>query len=251
MRYAYLVAIVLAVLVVFPTVSAACDVSDSFNYSYTNTGDRTDRVTFVLLNKTSADMDVVFEPSVLIVIPDETKTFTVHASASDSLEGIQSAGFAIRAGNDIVAQATALFDLSCVDGEGNGSEPEADRSTNFAIAVLGYSLLVLIVCLLILWGVVALLDSRDEPRERRVRENRSVGSDSERRAPINVDAMIRAEREHEDHTPWWLWLLIVLVVLIIVGAFIYLLVSGADVTGFNYGAGINITNLTNATNASA
>lgn len=104
MKHAFL-AILLIILI--PSVAAECDLFERFEYSYTNNDEITHRVTFVLLNKSSEDMRVVFEPSTLIVLPGESGTFAATARSDEPLEGIQSAGFAIRRGVDVVARANA------------------------------------------------------------------------------------------------------------------------------------------------
>jgi len=230
------------ILVLIPSVlSAECDAFDAFNYSYTNNDDVAHRVTFVLMNKSTDDMLVIFEPRVLNVLPGEQETFSATARSDGSIEGVQSALFAIRKGTDIVAYATAYFELSC---------PQEEPERPIWRDVLFYTSIVLIAIILILSLVLWLL-SRDprEPREQKTIPE-SVGRDTplrEARAPINVDAMIRAERERSEGTPWWLWVLVALVALLVIGAFLYLVFSGANVEGFNYGAGINVTNLANLT----
>lgn len=229
MKHAFL-AILLIILI--PSVAAAeCELFERFEYSYTNNDEITHRVTFVLLNKSSEDMRVIFEPSTLIVLPGESGTFAATARSDEPLEGIQSAGFAIRRGVDVVAYATAYFDLSCPE------EPVVERP--LWRDVLFYAAIVLIVIILILALVLWLLERRtpSAPSQKTLPE--SV-SERTARAPINVDAMIRAERE-EKASFWWLWVLAAIIILVVIGVFIYLAVSGAGVEGFNFGSMVNVT----------
>lgn len=106
--------------------------------------------------------------------------------------------------------------------------------------VLFYASIVLIVVILILALVLWLLERRapkSAPSQKTLPE--SV-SEREARAPINVDAMIRAERE-EKPSLWWLWVLAAIIILVVIGVFIYLAVTGAGVEGFSFGSMVNVT----------
>ena len=224
-----LLAILLIILI--PSAAAVeCEPFDAFEYSYTNNDETTHRVTFVLLEKSVEEMRVIFEPSTLIVLPDATETFAATARSDEPIEGVQSALFAIRRGTDVVAHATAYFDLTCPE-----EEPVSDRP--IWRDVLFYTAIVLFVVILILVLVLWLLARPGRGTQKTIPE--SVQREREARAPINVDAMIRAERDRTTTTPWWVWVLALLVVLLIIGVFVYLLVSGMNVEGFGYGAGIN------------
>lgn len=203
----------LALLLLVPSVLAAeCELFDSFEYLYENTDDTTHRVTFVLLAKSSDDVRVVFSPSTLIVIPGETARFNVTASADEPLEGIQSAMFSIRKGTDVVGQATAYFDLSCPD-------EAREAGTPMIREVIFYTAILLMVIIVILALVYSLLE---KPRrsDKVVRE--SSEGPQERRSPINVDAMIRSER-NEKPMPAWQWILLIVIVVLVIAAFIFVL----------------------------
>lgn len=260
----HILVVLALVLTVAPAVAAQCTLySSSFNYSYTNNGNVTNRVTFVLLNKTSSAIDVTFSPDTLIVLPGERLNFSVVATSSSD-PGQQLAWFDIRRGADIIARAAAPFDsFACAQGTpvNETAQPSARPLWRNAVFYAAISLFVLILIL----GIVLLVFSRG-PRRGRVApakadaaperpgkggkaakpSKKAEVAEERHRVPVNVDAMLR-EHDAGARTPWWLWLLIAIAALIVIGVFVWLVASGMDVSGFRVGAGVNASNLTNAT----